>query len=96
MVDYSKFKKTIFAKLFSLDILESKMSLYSHGFATALFSFLYHLASYEAGNMKILLNINSSVLVRLAVKLFVVFDRVGGIKGYSCLTLQWLTMSCFY
>jgi hypothetical protein len=31
--------------------LESKMSSYSHGFATALFSFLYHLASYEAGNL---------------------------------------------
>jgi hypothetical protein len=35
-----------------MNILESKMSSYSHGFATALFSFLYHLASYEAGNIK--------------------------------------------
>jgi hypothetical protein len=35
-----------------MNILDSKMSSYSHGFATALFSFLYHLASYEAGNMK--------------------------------------------
>lgn len=28
---------------------DSKMTSYSHGFATALFSFLYHLASYESG-----------------------------------------------
>ena len=30
-------------------IIDSKMISYSHGFATALFSFLYHLASYESG-----------------------------------------------
>ena len=33
------------------------MTSYSHGFATALFSFLYHLASYEAGNKRCLNNL---------------------------------------